>query len=83
MLLERRAALWRHSAVPRVTVSTLLWHRDAQDTQWFVPGRQAVPWDSIALCSKYLRRCYPEGCAAAGVVQCQCNARGSLSKLEG
>ena len=27
--------------------------------------------------------CYPEGCAAASDVQCQCNARGSLSKLAG
>ena len=27
--------------------------------------------------------CYPEGCAAASHVQCQCNARGSLSKLAG
>ncbi len=26
--------------------------------------------------------CYPEGCAAPGDVQCQCNAQGSLSKLE-
>jgi hypothetical protein len=27
--------------------------------------------------------CYPEGCAATSSVQCQCNARGSLSKLAG
>ena len=27
--------------------------------------------------------CYPEGCAAPGVVPCQCNAREPLSKLEG
>ena len=26
--------------------------------------------------------CYPEGCAAPGKVQCQCNTRGSLSKLK-
>ena len=26
--------------------------------------------------------CYPEGCAAPGKVQCQCNAGGPLSKLE-
>ena len=26
--------------------------------------------------------CYPEGCAAPGNVQCQCNAQGPLSKLE-
>ena len=29
------------------------------------------------------RLCYPEGCAAPGVVPCQCNAREPLSKLEG
>jgi hypothetical protein len=29
------------------------------------------------------RSCYPKGCAATGFVQCQCNARGSLSKLAG
>jgi len=27
--------------------------------------------------------CYPKGCAATSCVQCQCNARGSLSKLAG
>ena len=27
--------------------------------------------------------CYPEGCAAPGDVQGQCNARGALSKLKG
>ena len=27
--------------------------------------------------------CYPKGCAATSSVQCQCNARGSLSKLAG
>ena len=27
--------------------------------------------------------CYPKGCAATSNVQCQCNARGSLSKLAG
>ena len=26
--------------------------------------------------------CYPEGCAASGQVPCQCNTRGSLSKLK-
>ena len=26
--------------------------------------------------------CYPKGCAAPGEVQCQCNTRGSLSKLK-
>jgi hypothetical protein len=26
--------------------------------------------------------CYPKGCAAPGQVQCQCNTRGSLSKLK-
>ena len=26
--------------------------------------------------------CYPEGCAAPGDVQCQCNTQGPLSKLE-
>ena len=26
--------------------------------------------------------CYPEGCAAPGQVLCQCNTRGSLSKLK-
>ena len=26
--------------------------------------------------------CYPEGCAAPGQVPCQCNTRGSLSKLK-
>ena len=29
------------------------------------------------------KNCYPEGCAAPGVVPCQCNTRGSLSKLKG
>ena len=29
------------------------------------------------------RICYPKGCAATSSVQCQCNARGSLSKLAG
>ena len=27
-------------------------------------------------------QCYPKGCAAPGQVQCQCNTRGSLSKLK-
>jgi hypothetical protein len=28
------------------------------------------------------KQCYPKGCAAPGQVQCQCNTRGSLSKLK-
>ena len=34
------------------------------------------------VCANFVS-CYPEGCAAASHVQCQCNARGSLSKLAG
>ena len=30
----------------------------------------------------YESNCYPKGCAAPGQVQCQCNTRGSLSKLK-
>jgi len=30
----------------------------------------------------HTKDCYPEGCAAPGDVQCQCNAQGPLSKLE-
>ena len=39
-------------------------------------------------CRSYERRnqmkqtCYPKGCAAPGNVQCQCNTREPLSKLE-
>jgi hypothetical protein len=35
----------------------------------------------VVLC-KLSAKCYPKGCAAPGSVQCQCHARGPLSKLE-
>ena len=38
---------------------------------------------TFALSQRRSRNCYPRGCAATSSVQCQCNARGSLSKLAG
>ena len=32
---------------------------------------------------QWCKDCYPKGCAAPGFVPCQCNTRGSLSKLKG
>ena len=36
----------------------------------------------LAILHLFYSRCYPEGCAAPGEVPCQCNARGSPSKLK-
>ncbi len=44
---------------------------------------QATEAERGALPCPWVQSCYPEGCAATSQVQCQCDARGSLSKLAG
>ena len=48
-------------------------------------GRKKSARGGFRQCSSSVRRrtaCYPKGCAAPGNVQCQCNTREPLSKLE-
>ena len=47
------------------------------------PGREAGKWRAKKPKRAKNIHCYPEGCAAPSVVPCQCNTRGSLSKLKG
>ena len=46
------------------------------------PIHQKCQEGRLHLLLAYESNCYPKGCAAPGQVQCQCNTRGSLSKLK-
>ena len=70
--MVRSANLFSWSS-PRLCVSL-------QIAQVLESKRVLVPYSTLLQRCKV---CYPEGCAAPSFVPCQCNTRGSLSKLKG